>query len=471
MVPDYFSNTVASELRLNLWDHGTSSLFAWLVRAGACRCPGVAGAGPATADRKPLPMPAGIPGTGANHRLILKDGSYQSVRQYEVVGDRVRYLSQDRGEWEEMPADLVDWDATRKWERDHATGQEEPSPSMKEAEELDKEEAEERRSGARMPEVSKGLELPDADGVFVLDTYQGTPELVELLPSDLNMNQKDKHGLSTLNPLAGQKATIELDGAHAKMHLHVNDPEIYLSLDTGDAKRSTHALTVPTNGAKEVANRRHGAHSPASGFAIVHVDERQAVRIVGAIHISPTGTVTQNEDVIAAKSEVMPGKHWLKLTPSQAAHHRRIRAGGDPVGFGHESDGLGLPCRSSAWATIRDRSDQSSEAVGMRLDNRRLWSDFAPGNLQPPLLPLRARKDARTDFDEPGHHVEDRDTAPGFAFAQFGNPSRSGRSRCWSRRNPAPADPSSAPGPGSRGDRLRAACNHRRCAGQRECPR
>ena len=33
-----------------------------------------------------------------------------------------------------------------------------------------------------MPEVAKGLELPDEDGVFALDTFQGTPELVELLP-------------------------------------------------------------------------------------------------------------------------------------------------------------------------------------------------------------------------------------------------------------------------------------------------
>ena len=273
----------------------------------------------APADRKPLPMPTGIPGTGSNHRLILKDGSYQAVRQYELVGDRVRYLSQDRGDWEEMPADLVDWDATRKWERDHATVQEEPSPSMKEAEELDKEEAADRADQrARMPEVAKGLELPDEDGVFVLDTFQGTPELVELAPDDLNMSQKDRHGLSTLNPLAGQRATIELPGAHAKVHLHVNDPEIYLSLDGGESPPlTTHALTVQTNGAKEVTNRRRGAHSPASGFAIVHVDERKAVRIVGAIHISPTGTVTQSEDVIAAKSEVMPGKHWLKLTPAQ----------------------------------------------------------------------------------------------------------------------------------------------------------
>ncbi len=271
-------------------------------------------------ERKPVPLQPAVPGMGSNHRLILKDGSYQVVRQYEVVGDRVRYLSQERGTWEEMPAELVDWEATRKWEGAHADEQaDQVSPSMKEAEELDKEEADLRADQkARMPEVAKGLELPDEDGVFVLDTYQGTPELVELPPMDLSMNQKNKHGLSTLNPLAGQKASLELAGAHAKVHLHVNDPEIYLSLDTGDAAPlKTHAFTVQTEGVKEAANRKHGAHSPSSGFAIVHVDERRAVRIVGAIHVSATGNVTQDEDVIAAKTEVVAGKHWLKLTPEK----------------------------------------------------------------------------------------------------------------------------------------------------------
>jgi hypothetical protein len=273
-------------------------------------------------NRKQIPLQQpSVPGLAANHRLILKDGTYQVVRQYQVVGDRVRYLSQERGDWEEMPSDLVDWDATRKWERDHASpSPDDVSPSMKEAEELDKEEAALRSDQkARMPEISTGLELPDQDGVFVLDTFQGTPELVELVPSDLSMNQKNKHGLSTLNPLAGQRATIELDGAHAKVHLHVNDPAIYLSLDSvGESPPlTTHAFTVQTNGAKDAANGKHGAHSPSSGFAIVRVDERRAVRIVGAIHVSPTGTITQNEDVISAKSEVLPGKRWLKLTPDK----------------------------------------------------------------------------------------------------------------------------------------------------------
>jgi hypothetical protein len=269
--------------------------------------------------QKPLPLKPEIPGTTTNHRLILKDGSYQIVRKYEIAGDRVRYISVERGgDWEELPYDLVDWEATRKWERDHPA--DDQSPAMKEAADIDKEEAAERaEQKARRPEVAKGLELPDEDSVFVLDTYQGTPELVELLPSELGMNAKSRHGLETLNPMAGARASLELEGTHAKVHLHVNDPSIYLSLNARDdaEKVISHAITVQTGNAKEIANGKHGAHSPASGFAIVHVDERKALRIVGAIHVSPTGTVTQNEDVIATKVEVMPGQHWLKLTPQK----------------------------------------------------------------------------------------------------------------------------------------------------------
>jgi len=243
------------------------------------------------------------------------------VRDYQIVGDRVRYLSQERGEWEELPRDLVDWDATNKWAREHdELANEDASPAMKEAADVDAEENQVREDQrARTPQVAPGLELPDEDGVFVLDTFHGTPELVELKSTDLSLNAKNRKGVAVLNPLAAQKASLELEGANARVHLHVNDPAIYLSLGVEDETEPalTHPMTVNTGGAKAVNGGKHGAHSAQSGFVIVRVDERQAVRIVGAIHVSPTGTVTQDEDTIPTKTEVLPGKHWLKIEPAQ----------------------------------------------------------------------------------------------------------------------------------------------------------
>src|SRR3954452_6812422 len=44
----------------------------------------------------------------ANVRLYLKDGTYHMVREYQKQSDRVRYYSTERGEWEEIPLELVD---------------------------------------------------------------------------------------------------------------------------------------------------------------------------------------------------------------------------------------------------------------------------------------------------------------------------------------------------------------------------
>src|ERR1700752_1463417 len=89
-------------------------------------------------------------------RLVLKDGSYQLATKWEVKGDRVRYLSAERNEWEEVPNSLVDWAATDKYEKDRPAGI--PAP---EAVELDKEvEAERRAEEVKTPQVVPGLHLP-----------------------------------------------------------------------------------------------------------------------------------------------------------------------------------------------------------------------------------------------------------------------------------------------------------------------
>src|SRR5208282_5222648 len=111
-----------------------------------------------------------------SRRLILKDGSYQIVSKYEVKGDRVRYFSTERDEWEELPSSLVDWPATDKYEKERAAG-----ASAPEAVQFDKElDHEHELEEAAQPQVAPGLRLPEDAGVFLLDTFQTEPQLVEL---------------------------------------------------------------------------------------------------------------------------------------------------------------------------------------------------------------------------------------------------------------------------------------------------
>ena len=96
-----------------------------------------------------------------NQRLILKDGTYQVVTKYQKVGDRVRYFSAERGQWEELPANLVDWAATETWAKDHkperACRPPPVSPAVPEAAAIDKEE---QHARARTPDVSPGFAAP-----------------------------------------------------------------------------------------------------------------------------------------------------------------------------------------------------------------------------------------------------------------------------------------------------------------------
>src|SRR6202051_3857715 len=188
-----------------------------------------------------LPAPAQT----QTHRLILKDGSYQSVTKYEIHGERVRYFSAERGEWEEVPKSMVDWDATDKFEQGRLQGKLAP-----EAVELDKElDAERKAEQARSPQVAPGLRLPDEGGIFLLDTYQDQPQLSELQQSggELDKNTKSNILRAAINPLAGVKQTIELPGAHARIQSHTAVPSLYINIDT-DANQGAPATVQAATG-------------------------------------------------------------------------------------------------------------------------------------------------------------------------------------------------------------------------------
>jgi len=182
-----------------------------------------------------LAAPGLAPAQDLARRLILKDGSYQLVTKYEVKGDRVRYLSAERDDWEELPASLVDWPATDKYERDRAAGQ-----SVPEAAQLDKEiEQEQDRAQALLPEVAPGLRLPADSGVFLLDSFQGEPQIVEVQQTAGDVNQKTK-GNILRGAITGVKQNIELDGAHAPVQSHVDVPALYINID--DAPQTAEQL-------------------------------------------------------------------------------------------------------------------------------------------------------------------------------------------------------------------------------------
>ena len=274
---------------------------------------------------------AGLPGTAqtSNQRLILKDGSYQIVTRYQRSGDRVRYFSAERSQWEEIPEQLVDWAATDQYAKTHVPGahaipQQAPqpaaqapvSPAIPEAAAIDQEEQAER---ARTPDVRPGLRLPDEEGIWALDTFHDAPELVALLQNNGVVNRQTGHNIlrTTLNPLGGVQQAITIPGSESKVRLHVSEPDFYVSLTTEDGPAEASAVVVETHGGGSLKDKN--ISSASSQYAIVRARSnfKRDTRTVSGVKIAVGGKVTQTEDVIPTTAVVLPGKHWLKLTPQQ----------------------------------------------------------------------------------------------------------------------------------------------------------
>lgn len=263
-------------------------------------------------------------------RLILKDGSYQIVSKYEVKGDRVRYLSAERDDWEEIPYSLIDWDATNKWNKEHEPGAAPPAsapqpktpsanpgnPAQNEAAAIDQEAAAER---SRTPFVAPGLQLPDQDGIFVLDNFQNIPELVHLDQSTGNVNRDASHNVlrAAVDSFRGAQQPVRIQGQAAKVRVHVDDLVLYVSLDGSSQEVAPEsALVVNTHGQSSMQDK-NSYSSPDSRYAIVRVEVVPRERVIGAMRISRVGNVTQSEDIIPTNATILPGRHWMKLTPKQ----------------------------------------------------------------------------------------------------------------------------------------------------------
>jgi hypothetical protein len=266
-----------------------------------------------------LALPTSSPAQELARRLFLKDGSYQLVTKYEVKGDRVRYMSAERGEWEEIPTSLVDWPATDKYEKERAAGAAAP-----EAVQLDKEAAQEQeREEAQLPEVAPGLRLPEDSGVFLLDSFQGEPQLVEIQQAagDLNHNAKGNIFRATVNPIASIKQTIELDGEHASAQSHVGVPSFYISAEAS-AHQTVPIESKPGRAEPQAAQPQQPEQPeqpmvPFDRFRIVRTEVKKGKRIVGDLKRAPTGKISQEQHFVKTTIDRVTGG-WLKLTPTES---------------------------------------------------------------------------------------------------------------------------------------------------------
>jgi hypothetical protein len=249
---------------------------------------------------EPAAVPAAPTGVPRGKKLVLKDGSFQLVRNYEKNGERVRYFSVERGAWEEIPASLVDWDATKKAE----SSDEKTSEAL-----LTKVHIQESAANAQTPvdidaslTVAPGVFLPDGEGLFAFEGK--TVKRIEQAGSQVRTDKKTvlKQVLSPI-PIVPSKHTIELPGVKASTRLTSSQPEFYLREVTTDPDRDSALLRT----------RRQGESGP--DLALVHATVKGNKRILESIRSMFGQEISQDRKEISIQRwEVAPDIYRFTLS-------------------------------------------------------------------------------------------------------------------------------------------------------------
>ena len=193
-------------------------------------------AGQAPAQQPQVSKPKNDGSVARTKKLVLKDGNYQLAREYQRSGDRVRYFSAERGDWEEIPAAMVDWDATAKAESAAAASDDALLKKVHHEEE-------ERRTGAPVDvdaslPVAPGVFLPGGEGLFVVEGKSVTQ--LDQVGAEIHIDKKQrlKQVLSPV-PIVPSKRNIEIAGAKATRRINSERPEFYLREAPPDPDRVT----------------------------------------------------------------------------------------------------------------------------------------------------------------------------------------------------------------------------------------
>jgi len=207
-----------------------------LAMAALCLAPNVGAqtrqgplAVPTPPPEQQTPQPAASV-AARGKKLVLKDGSIQIVREYQVHDDRVRFYSLDRSQWEEIPGTLVDWDATGKAAAEDA---------RRDAAILEKVHADEQTRHAEALdidaslEVAPGLFLPPGEGIFAFDG-KGLATLTPAEAASKVSKGREVEKVLSPVPVVPTRQIISLAGARATLRIRSPQPEFYMR--TADAR-------------------------------------------------------------------------------------------------------------------------------------------------------------------------------------------------------------------------------------------
>jgi hypothetical protein len=214
-----------------------------------------------------------------NVKLYLKDGSYQLVREYKTLNDRVSFYSLDRDEWEEVPLALVDLDKTKAEikAREDAV-----------REEAAAEDAENKAERAARKEIAS---IPAEPGVYLIDDQKPALENLTALKVGESkvVTNKRRSVLKAITPvpLVTGKATLELDGAHASQGTANRSPEFYIRL------------------------------SEEERFGIIRMGEHKGNRVVEKLTIQPVINETTQEPDLVEVFRQQVGDGLFKIWPQK----------------------------------------------------------------------------------------------------------------------------------------------------------
>jgi hypothetical protein len=169
-------------------------------------------------------------------KLVLKDGTFQLVRTYERKDDRVKYFSLERGDWEELPAAMIDWDATAKAEVAAETADAALVSKIHKQEEATK--VETVLDVDASLQVAPGLFLPPGEGMFVIEGRSITP-LVQVGTAVTTDKKTVLKQVLTPIPIVPSKHNVEIPGAKSRLRVTTATPEFYLREDFDPDRDST----------------------------------------------------------------------------------------------------------------------------------------------------------------------------------------------------------------------------------------